>query len=98
MLTCKTLNCNLELSERAGAKSKRKGETLLICPAGHKWQGRYDGATCRIYKTNSWKNRISEDKKQVAVSASASDRALMKQKGVMPQAVWNLGIDILRDM
>ena len=92
------LTCGAELTERPGAKSKRAGQTLFICPAGHKNQGRFDGQYWHIYQSNAWKNRQSERRKQVAVTASESDRALMKQKGFMPQNVWQLGIDFLDGM
>jgi len=87
--------CGAALVERE-KKSKRPGEILLICERGHKRQGRLVSGYLHLYRSN-YPGMVGEGRKQVAVTASIAEKELMSQRGVMPQDVWNLGIDTLRN-
>jgi hypothetical protein len=75
-VVCK--DCKAPLSFRG--KSKRKGELLLICSNGHKWQSRGVG----LYRTN-WKR--PESKVFTGVRVYPADWEKLKAKGLSIQQV-----------
>lgn len=93
----KCKDCGAQLVER-DRKSKRPGELLLICQGEtpHKWQGRMIEGHLHTYRTN-WKGQRGERRKFAGITVAPWQQAIMDEKGVKQQYVFNLGIDTLRN-
>ncbi len=96
MSNAKCPDCGAEITERP-QKSKRPGELLLICTGSpaHKWQGRIVGGYLHLSRTNApaWHG---EGRKVKAITVSPAEQKLMDEHGVSQQAVFQMGLDILR--
>ena len=87
--------CGSKITERPGRKSKRPGELLLICAQGHKWQGCIVEGHLHLYRSN-YPGMVGEKRKVKTITVSPDEQELMDNHGISQQAVFLMGLDILR--